>query len=155
MTLISPTQRLLTRVETYLAGVVHPFPEERIIAGTIQSFAGWFFQLLRNAVICGSLQYFADTTGSMTLQILAIISYIVLAAYCFSYINVWVLTPFHFVKHKQLASWLDGLVTLAVLLLLIYAIGAGTVFAIGEITKGHAASHSSAPRNSPGQSSSP
>jgi hypothetical protein len=149
MTLISPTQRLLTRVETYLAGVVHPFPEERIIAGTIQSFAGWFFQLLRNAVICGSLQYFADTTGSMTLQILAIISYIVLAAYCFSYINVWVLTPFHFVRHERLASWLDWLVTLAVLLLLGYAIWKGTVFAIDEIAKGHAASHSSAPHNSP------
>jgi hypothetical protein len=122
MTSISAAKRLRTRVETYLAGVFHPFPEERVIAGTIQSFYGWFFPLLRNAVICGALQYFADASGSMTLQILAIIGYIVLAAYCFSYINMWVLTPFHFVKHKRLGSWLDGVVTLAVLLLLGYAI---------------------------------
>src|SRR5215471_17447223 len=122
MTSISAAKRLRTRVETYLAGVFHPFPEERVIAGTIQSFYGWFFPLLRNAVICGALQYFADASGSRTLQILAIIGYIVLAAYCFSYINMWVLTPFHFVKHKRLGSWLDGLVTLAVLFLLGYAI---------------------------------
>jgi hypothetical protein len=56
----------------------------------------------------------------------------------------------HFVKHKQLGSWLDGLVTLAVLLSLGYAIWAGTVFATDEIAKGHAASRSNAPRNSPG-----
>ena len=107
MTSISAAKHLRTRVETYLAGVFHPFPEERVIAGTIQSFYGWFFPLLRNAVICGALQYFADASGSMTLQILAIIGYIVLAAYCFSYINMWVLTPFHFVKHKRLilARW--------------------------------------------------
>jgi len=63
---------------------------------------------------------------------------------------MWVLTPFHFVKHKRLGTWLDGLVTLAVLLSLGYAIWAGTVFAIDEIAKGHAASRSNAPRNSPG-----
>src|SRR5262252_705643 len=56
MTPISAAKRLRTRVETYLAGVFHPFPEERVIAGTIQSFYGWFFPLLRNAVICGALQ---------------------------------------------------------------------------------------------------
>ena len=87
MTSISAAKRLLTRVETYLAGVFHPFPQERI--------------------------------------------------------NMWVLTPFHFMKHKRLGSWLDGLVTLAVLLSLGYAIWSGTVFAIDEIAKGHAASRSS------------
>ena len=108
MTSIGAAQRLLVRVETYLAGVFHPSPEERVIAGTIQSFYGWFFALLRNAFICGALQYFAEKSGSMTLQILVIIGYVVLAAYCLSYINLWVLTPFHFVKHKRtriLARW--------------------------------------------------
>jgi hypothetical protein len=150
MTLINPAKPLFTRVETYLAGAFHPFPEERVIAGTIQSFSGWFFGLLRNAVICGALRYFADTTGSMLLYILATIGYLVLAVYCFSYMMYGVLTPFHFVKHKQLASWLDWLVTLAVLLLLGYAIWKGTTFAIDEIAKGHAASHGNAPPNSPG-----
>src|SRR5260370_35564999 len=140
MTSISAAKRLLTRVETYLAGVFHPFPEERVIAGTIQSFYGWFFPLLRNAVICGALQYFADASGSMTLQILAIIGYIVLAAYCFSYINMWVLTPFHFVKHNHLGAWFDGLVTLPVLVWFGNAICAGTAFAINEIPKGPAPS---------------
>jgi hypothetical protein len=152
MTSISAAQRLHIRVETYLSGVFHPFPEERVIVGSIRSFYGWFFALLRNAFICGALQYFAEKSGSMTLQILVIIGYIVLAAYCLSYINLWVLTPFHFVKHKRLASWLDGLVTLAVLLLLLCAIWKGTAFAIDEIAKGHAASRSNASRNFPGPS---
>jgi hypothetical protein len=155
MTAISAAQRLLVRVETYLAGVFHPSPEERVIAGTIQSFYGWFFALLRNAFICGALQYFAEKSGSMTLKTLVIIGYVVLAAYCLSYINLWVLTPFHFVKHKRLGTWLDGLLTLAVLLSLGYAIWKGTGFAIDEIAKGHAASRGNASLNSPGPASSP
>src|SRR5258708_20002044 len=137
MTSISAAKRLGTQVETYLAGVFHPFPEERVIAGTIQSFYGWFFPLLRNAVICGALQYFADASGSMTLQILAIIGYVVLAAYCFSYINMWVLTPFHFVKHKRLGSCLDGLLTLTVLLSLGYSILAAPLLPLHQLPTRH------------------
>ena len=113
------------------------------------------FAFLRNAFICGVLQYLADASGSVTLQIFAIIAYVALAAYCLSYVNVWVLTPFHFVKHKRLGFWLDALVTLAVLLSLGYAILAGTSFAIDEIAKGHAASRTNGSHNSavhaPGQ----
>jgi hypothetical protein len=149
MTDISAAKPLLTRFETYLAGVFHPIPEERVVTGAIQSFYGWFFPFLRNAFICGVLQYLADASGSMTLQILAIISYVALAAYCLSYVNIWVLTPFHFVKHKLIATVLDGLVTLAVLAALGYAILAGTSFAIDEIAKGHAASRSNPSQSSP------
>src|SRR4051794_11785903 len=121
---------------------------ERVVAGAIQSFYTWFFAFLRNAFICGVLQYLADASGSVTLQVFAIIAYVALAAYCLSYVNVWVLTPFHFVKHKRLGFWLDALVTLAVLLSLGYAILAGTSFAIDEIAKGHAASRTNAPHSS-------
>jgi ABC-type proline/glycine betaine transport system permease subunit len=150
MTYTSAARLLLARFETYLAGVFHPVPQERVVAGAIQSFYTWFFAFLRNAFICicGVLQYLADASGSVTLQIFAIIAYVALAAYCLSYVNVWVLTPFHFVEHKRLGFWLDALVTLAVLLSLGYAILAGTSFAIDEIAKGHAASRTNAPHNS-------
>ncbi len=148
MTTIGAAKRLLTQFETYLAGVFHPLPQERAVTGAIQSVYGWFFPFLRNAFICGVLQYLADASGSVTLQILAIVAYVALAAYCLSYVNMWVLTPFHFVKHKRLGFLLDGLVTLAVLLSLGYAILAGTRFAIDEIAKGHAVSRSNAPRSS-------
>ena len=148
MTYTSAANSLLARFETYLAGVFHPVPQERVVAGAIQSFYTWFFAFLRNAFICGVLQYLADASGSIALQIFAIIAYVALAAYCLSYVNVWVLTPFHFVKHKRLGFWLDALVTLAVLLSLGYAILAGTSFAIDEIAKGHAASRTNAPHSS-------
>ncbi|HEY7666064.1 MAG TPA: hypothetical protein VH934_23340 [Xanthobacteraceae bacterium] len=144
----SPTL-LLTRFERYLAGVFHPLPEERLIAGMIQSFYGWFFPFLRNAFICGVLKYLADASGSVTLQVFAIVAYVALGAYCLSHVNMWAVTPFHFVKHKRLAFWLDGLVTLAVLISLGYAIFATTRFAIDEIAKGHAASRSSNVPRSP------
>src|SRR5262245_42395675 len=86
MTSISAAKLLFTRFENYIAGAFHPIPEEQVVAGIIQSFYGWVFPLLRNAFICGVLQYLADASGSMTLQILAIIAYGVLVAYCFSYI---------------------------------------------------------------------
>jgi hypothetical protein len=104
--------------------------------------------LLRNAIVCGVLQYLADASGSMTLQILAIVAYLALAAYGLSYINMWVLTPFHFVKHRRVGAFLDGLATLAVVLSLSYAIFAGTLFAINEIAKGHAASRGNPPPSS-------
>ena len=140
MTTIAVAKGLLARFEAYLAGVFHPLPEERVVTGAIQSVYAWFFPFLRNAFICGVLQYLADASGSVTLQALAIVAYVALAAYCLSYVNMWVLTPFHFVKHKRLAF----AVTLAVLLSLGYAILAGTRFAIDEIAKGHALSRGSA-----------
>jgi len=140
---------------SYLAGIFHPVPEERVVTGAIQSVYNWFFPFLRNAFICGVLQYLADASGSVMLQALAIVAYAALAAYCLSYVNMWVLTPFHFVKHKRLAFFLDAVVTLAVLLSLGYAVLAGTRFAIDEIAKGHAVSRSGAARTPAVPSSGP
>ena len=152
MTTIAVAKGLLARFESYLAGVFHPLPQERVVTGAIQSVYAWFFPFLRNAFICGVLQYLADASGSVTLQALAIVAYVALAAYCLSYVNMWVLTPFHFVKHKRLGFALDALVTLAVLISLGYAILAGTRFAIDEIAKGHASSRSSAAQGPAGRS---
>ena len=151
MTYISAAKLRFTRFENYLAGVFHPIPEERIVARAIQSFYGWVFPFLRNAFICGVLKYLADASGSMTLQTLAVIAYGVLVGYCFSYIIAGALTPFHFVKYRRLGVLLDGLVTLAVLSSLGYAILVGTRFAIDEIARGHVASRSNAPHSSPGR----
>src|SRR5262245_62586775 len=103
MTATGAANVLLARFENYLAGVFHPFPQERVITGAIQSVYTWFFAFLRNAVICGVLQYLADASGSMMLQILAIIAYIAFAAYCLFYVHMWVLDAFHFVRQKTTA----------------------------------------------------
>src|SRR5262249_40363938 len=150
MTSISVAKLLFARFENYIAGVFHPIPEERVVAGVIQSFYGWFFPFLRNAFICGVLKYLADASGSTPLQTLAIVGYGVLVGYCFSYIIAGALTPFHFVKYRRVGVLLDVLVTLAILLSLGYAIFVGTRFAIDEIARGHVASRSSAPHSSPG-----
>src|SRR4029450_9584228 len=155
MTATGAANGLLARFENYLAGVFHPFPQERGITGAIQSVYTWVFAFLRNAVICGVLQYLADASGSVMLKALAAVAYLALLAYCLSYVNMWVLTPFHFVKHKWIAFSLDALVTVALLLSLGYAVWAGTSFAIDEIAKGHAASRSSAARSSPAPSPTP
>lgn len=147
---ISAAKLLLGRFENYLAGVFHPAPQERLVASAIRSFYTWFFAFLRNAFICGVLRYLANVSASPTLEALAFVAYVVLLAYCLSYINRWVLTPFHFVNHKRLASVLDWMTTLVVFLLLSYVAWRGIPFAIDEIASGHAASrgnasHSSAP----------
>jgi hypothetical protein len=90
---VGPDEGLLTRFENYLKGALHPIPVEAVVAQTVQSFSNWFFSLLRNALICGLLQYLSDVSGSMTLRILAIIAYFALAAYCLSYATIGVLTP--------------------------------------------------------------
>jgi hypothetical protein len=132
---------LVAQFENYFRSAFHPVPQEAAVAQTIQALFVWFFALLRNIVICGFLQYLADVSGSIPLQIFSIIAYIAIAVYCLSYVATGVFTPFHFVKHKRLGSFLDGLVTLIIMLSLIYAIFGGMWFSINEIAKGHAASH--------------
>jgi hypothetical protein len=139
---------LLSRLENYLKGAYRPIPEGVAIAQIARSLLDWFFAFLRNATICGFLQYIADVSESIPLIILANIAYLALVVYLLSYIHIGVLTPFHFVKHKRLGSVLDGLVTLAVLLSVIYGIFGGMRFSINEIAKGHTASHVGSPRHS-------
>jgi hypothetical protein len=59
---ITAAEPLLARVESYLAGAFHPIPEEQVVAKAIQSSCSWIFALLRNAFICGVLQYLADAS---------------------------------------------------------------------------------------------
>jgi hypothetical protein len=64
---VTAVEPLLTRLENYLAGAFHPIPQERLVANAIQSCCSWILTLLRNAIVCGVLQYLADASGSMTL----------------------------------------------------------------------------------------
>jgi hypothetical protein len=91
----------------------------------------------------------------LLLQISAILAYVALLVYCLSYINWYVLTPFHFVKHKRLGLFLDGVATVGVIILLGSAIWGGTHLAIKAFSEGHAAPHTSAPGKSVGPSSGP
>ncbi len=141
MTTVGSAKPFATRFESYLRSAFHPIPQEAAVAQLIQSLFVWFFSLLRNIVICGFLQYLADVSDSITLKIFSILAYVAIALYCLSYVATGVLTPFHFVKHKRLGALLDGLVTLALMLLVMYAIFGGMWFSINEIAKGHAASH--------------
>jgi hypothetical protein len=145
MTSFGAAKLMLTHFEDYLRGVFHPIPEERIVAGLLQSFSEWLFTFLRNASLCGLLWYLADQSESLLLPILAISAYVVLLVYCLSYINWYVLTPFHFVKHKRLGLFLDGVATVGVIILLGSAIWGGTHLAISAFSKGHTASHTSTP----------
>jgi hypothetical protein len=147
MTSFDSAKPLLTRFEDRLKGDFHPIPEERIVAGLLKSFSEWFFTFLRNASLCGLLWYLAGESESLLLRILAILAYVALLVYCLSYINWYVLTPFHFVKHKRLGLFLDGVVTVGVIILLWSAIWGGTHLAIHAFSKGHTAAHTSAPRN--------
>jgi hypothetical protein len=155
MTSFGSAKLMLTHFEDYLRGVFHPIPEEKIIAGLLQSFSEWFFVFLRNASLCGLLWYLADESKNLLLQISAILAYVALLVYCLSYINWYVLTPFHFVKHKRLGHFLDGVATVGVIILLGSAIWGGTHLAIKAFSEGHAAPHTSAPRKSVGPSSGP
>jgi hypothetical protein len=141
VTTVGSGKPLVAQLENYLRSAFHPVPQEAAIAQTIQALFVWLFALLRNMVICGFLQYLADVSGSIPLQIFSVIAYVAITVYCLSYIATGVLTPFHFVKHKRLGSFLDGLVTLVIMLLVMYAIFGGMWFSINEIAKGHAASH--------------
>jgi hypothetical protein len=130
------------RFQNYLAGIAHPVPEEQVLAKMAQSFYRWIFDLLRSGVIAGGLQYFGDTTGSLTLKILWIAAYVALAGYCLSYIT-WMFTPFHFVRDKRLGWYLNVLATLVVVVPIWGIVLLGLPYTINEIAHSQAATHSS------------
>jgi hypothetical protein len=133
---------LFPRFQTYLAGIAHPVPEEQVLARMAQSFYKWIFDLLRSGVIAGGLQYFGDTTGSLTLKILWIVAYVALAGYCLSY-STWMFTPFHFVKDQRLGWYLNVLATLIVVVPIWGVVLLGLPFTINEIANSQAATHGS------------
>jgi hypothetical protein len=126
------------QLESYLRSTFHT--REAAVAPAIQALFVWFFSLLRNIVVCGFLQYLADVSGSIPLKIFSITAYVAIAVYCISYVPMRVFTPFHFVKHKRISVVLDGFVTLAIMLPVMFLILGGMWFSINEIAKGHAAS---------------
>jgi hypothetical protein len=76
------------------------------------TFSKWIFELFRNAMIAGVLKYLSDRSSSWLLWLASEIAFAALLFYCLSYVNSWMLRPFHPLKNKQIAFWLNFVVTL-------------------------------------------
>jgi hypothetical protein len=55
----------------------------------IRPFTRWYFDLLKNALVIAALSYFAEKTGSKTLNHIARFSLLIFSLYCIRYLFSW------------------------------------------------------------------
>ena len=121
----------------YLSGVFVLFTEsgDYWAAGKIQSVSKWIFDVLKNAMVAGTLKYLAEKSGSLTLKICADVAFLALLAYCSAFNNTFMFRFFHPLKNQQLTFILDVIVSLAIILPLALAIYGAIPTAIDAIAQ--------------------
>jgi hypothetical protein len=98
----------------WLRGTFVVHEESKKSAETFRVFIKWTFELLRNLMIVGLLQYFAQKTGHRLLQSLAGMSSVMLYMYLYGYVDSYALRPFHPLKNKKVAMWLNFICELVI-----------------------------------------
>jgi hypothetical protein len=85
------------------------------VAEKIQSLTKWIFDLFRNAIVAGVLNYLADKSGSLSLKIAAAVASGALLAYCITYLNIFALRLFHPLKNQRFAFFLNAAFGVAII----------------------------------------
>jgi hypothetical protein len=87
-------------------------------------------------MIAGVLKYLSDRSGSWVLWIASEIAFLALLMYCLSYVNTWMLRPFHFLKNQKLGFALDAIITLLIVIPLWFGVVRGVPLAIEAVAHG-------------------
>src|ERR1700692_4496225 len=87
----------------YLSGVFVLFTDsgDYWAAGKIQSVCKWIFDVLKNAMVAGTLKYLTDKIGSLSLKICAEVAFVALLAYCAAYNNTFMFRFFHPLRNQR------------------------------------------------------
>jgi hypothetical protein len=127
------------RVFSYLKGLVQfDSPAATVFTLSLRQFTRWFFDLMRNALIAGALQYISQKTHSIPLQYISRAAYLLLLIYCTSYVQTWMLRPFHPMSNQRLARWLDIGVNIVIILPLVFIVSFSVPEAIRVIAESQA-----------------
>jgi len=108
----------LKTIGSYFKALIQPDYGEIPHAERARSLAKWVFDFLRNLLIVGVLKYFAVKTESTAINLVADIAFLFFWVYCFSYLSIWSVYPFHFLKNKFLANLLDATANIMVFIFL-------------------------------------
>jgi hypothetical protein len=102
----------------YLSGVFVVFTgsSDYWYAGKVQCLSKWIFDVLKNAMVAGTLKFLADKTGFLILRIASDVAFLALLAYVTAYNNTFMFRFFHPLKNQRLAFALDAIVSMAILL---------------------------------------
>jgi hypothetical protein len=102
----------------YLSGVFVVFTEsgDYWAARKIQSMSKWIFDILKNAMVAGTLKFLADKSGFLILRIVSDVAFLALLAYVTAYNNTFMFRFFHPLKNQRLAFALDVVISIAIVL---------------------------------------
>ena len=73
----------------------------------IRPFTKWYFDVLKNVMLVAALQYLGEKTGNTLLKMVAGFSYILIATYFLSYINMWIPQIFNVQNKNATLVFLD------------------------------------------------
>lgn len=100
----------------------------------VRNFSQWFFDLLRNFVLVGGLEYFYEKSGSEVLFYLHQFALGVIFLYCLSYADQWYVNLFGFLANRRVAHWLNRTVNITIAVMLFLVIRWGTSLIVAEIS---------------------
>jgi hypothetical protein len=124
-----------TWMRSYLSGIVH---SDKIDTGTavwIQDFTRWAFDLLKNAMAVGVLQYLALKGKSRILNMVSEAADLLLIVYCISYVNSWHLSFFHPIANRRVGLLLDTAVGIVISIALLVGISVTVEASVHEIAR--------------------
>lgn len=88
-------------VESYFRDAINFHEPSQRHAEINRAIARWGFELLRNLVLVGLLQYAAEKSGSRVLSAISMASWILLLYFLFSYFDTWTVRPFPYIKNRK------------------------------------------------------
>lgn len=116
-------------IQTYLKEAFTIHERALTISKSVRALIRWFFELLRNLVVVSGILFLSIKTQSKFLEYIALAGLFLLAAYTWTYLDVWIVRPFHGLKNQRLGMWLD------IILFLIVVVGLSILsdFALGSL----------------------
>jgi hypothetical protein len=133
---VSVTRRIVDAVKNHLAARVGVSEKEMENASKIRDFAKWWFDLIKNAVLVVALKVFADKAHVWYVTALYWVTYLLLIAYIFTYIQGRYYFPFHNENKGQISVMtvmITSTVIAVVVTMLISFFTAFIVTAISEV----------------------
>jgi hypothetical protein len=134
-----PDDRIVfPKLQNFLRKSVHiNEPNLRTSLG-IRALIKWIFDLARNVMIVGVIQFLAKKTDSTTLNFLSFAGSGLLFGYLWTYIDSWALTPFHYLRNQTVAMILNSITHLSIVVALWGACQLGLFKALDAIATAYA-----------------
>jgi hypothetical protein len=103
------------KFQTYIQKAIGIHSGARSAAQVVRRLVKWIFDFLRNVMIAGLILYLGIKNHNETLKNFSYGAIALLFVYLWSYLDFWLLSPFHGMQNVKIARVLNGAVQLVII----------------------------------------